>query len=433
MFSQVDKIEFWGGIVRCAPELLLIDAVLLGYSFFLWYRSYRRTGNRIDYWNLFCLMNIFVPILLLYPFSASFLNFISVGADVVYIDQFVDQAFIISALGYISMLVGKSLSFDAPGKLSYFEKIISDNLHSKIFFHFLTAGNFLVLIIAFYLTAAYGDYVFNLRALHFILPSWSAPLNFIISYVMYSLTFVGLHMIYEKTWADYLNIVCLIIVAILLGTRVVLVSPLLTIVMFLLLVQPSLKLTHCVFGLILLFCFTIFLSLLRADTATGNVTYSFLSFFAEILYGNTFSDLRDFSWVLTGFHDDFLYGKTYLSGIFSMIPSSWWDFRDTYGIGKITNYYAGIQFEHFGIRIGVFGEPYLNFGWAGVVAVGLILGYLLNRVNKQMIQFTKQNVYCGYAVLFPFLFWGTFITVSAFMGTIYVFIILHAIGYLLRK
>ena len=40
-----------------------------------------------------------------------------------------------------------------------------------------------------------------------------------------------------------------------------------------------------------------------------NLFESIILVLFQIFFGNTFSDLRDFSWVLTGFNDDFYWEK----------------------------------------------------------------------------------------------------------------------------
>ena len=98
-----------------------------------------------------------------------------------------------------------------------------------------------------------------------------------------------------------------------------------------------------IFGALILFSITVLLSLLRSTAVSDSYNVNqdpVLMFLGEVLYGNTFSDLRDFAWVLTGFNDSFLYGKTYLSALLGFIPSSLFEYRVIYGIGDITNYYA---------------------------------------------------------------------------------------------
>jgi len=99
----------------------------------------------------------------------------------------------------------------------------------------------------------------------------------------------------------------------------------------------------------------------------------FSSFFA--FTGDTFSDLRDFSWVLSKFNGEFYQGKTILAGALGFLPSFVLPFREEFTFSRVTNTIVGLPVDtHFGLRASRFGEWYLNFGWIGVIALGIILG-----------------------------------------------------------
>lgn len=91
--------------------------------------------------------------------------------------------------------------------------------------------------------------------------------------------------------------------------------------------------------------------------------------------GNNFSDLRDFSWILSKFNGEFYLGKTLLADILGFLPSSVLPFREEFTIGRVTNVIVGLPTDtHFGLRASNFGVWYLNFGWVGVIIEGFILG-----------------------------------------------------------
>jgi hypothetical protein len=114
--------------------------------------------------------------------------------------------------------------------------------------------------------------------------------------------------------------------------------------------------------------------------------YSLIQFFGSLtfllLYGNNFSDLRDFAWVYSAWDHALWAGRTYLAAIASFVPRVASEFRDTWGLGVAVDITVGLDPEvHPGLRPGSFGEAYFNFGLLGVVVVGLLLGILMRRVD----------------------------------------------------
>lgn len=112
---------------------------------------------------------------------------------------------------------------------------------------------------------------------------------------------------------------------------------------------------------------------------------SFEGIFTEMLYGNTFSDIRDGAYILKGFEKkfgDFLYGKTYLAGMISFIPSSLSRFRKEWAYGRMTAYALFGLEDHFGLRGGSAMEAYLNFGYFGVVLFAIVQGVIYAQLEK---------------------------------------------------
>jgi len=102
-----------------------------------------------------------------------------------------------------------------------------------------------------------------------------------------------------------------------------------------------------------------------------------------ILYGNNFSDLRDFAWTLSGWDGVYLQGRTYLAGAISFIPSSLSDYRSTWNWASFSLRSSGLGSisEHAGLRTTVFGEAFFNFGLPGVALIGLMLGVIITRLT----------------------------------------------------
>ena len=108
-----------------------------------------------------------------------------------------------------------------------------------------------------------------------------------------------------------------------------------------------------------------------------------------LFYGTNLSDLRDFAWVYSGWDHVFWGGKTYLVAFMSFVPRFASQFRETWGLGPMTSAAAGFDPQLFtGLRPGVFGEGFFNFGLTGVIAIGLMLGVTARYVDMV----TKQEL-----------------------------------------
>lgn len=121
---------------------------------------------------------------------------------------------------------------------------------------------------------------------------------------------------------------------------------------------------------------------LRSTHVTDNF------FVNEILYGNSFCDIRDGAYMLWGHDNNFggelLYGKTYLSAILSFIPSKYSAFRREWGISPVTTqklvYVRNIN--AFGMRGGHAFEAYINFGIIGIFIEAIFCGYVFGCLEK---------------------------------------------------
>jgi oligosaccharide repeat unit polymerase len=132
---------------------------------------------------------------------------------------------------------------------------------------------------------------------------------------------------------------------------------------------------------------TLFLALYLGDVRAGQ--YNILATAAgagfDLFYGNNFSDLRDFAWLLGYWDGEWLGGRTQLAGLLGFVPSVLSPFRAQWAWGRVSTDIVGLSMReletaHGGLRPGTFGELYLNFGLVGVVLGGLLLGYLTVRL-----------------------------------------------------
>jgi len=139
----------------------------------------------------------------------------------------------------------------------------------------------------------------------------------------------------------------------------------------------------CLAGFML--CCAAALQLIRAHASLSvpNLWY-------EVLHGNTFfANFRDSSWVLREFEVNrypLFYGRTILAGLLGFIPSSVLPFRQQYAWGALSLNIVNLTDPlHFGLGQVVFADWYVNFGEAGVVLEGLVIGVLLRWLDARLL------------------------------------------------
>ncbi len=105
----------------------------------------------------------------------------------------------------------------------------------------------------------------------------------------------------------------------------------------------------------------------------------------EAYLGDNIIDLRDGSWVFSKWDFEPLMGRTYLGGALAMVPSGIFPEKKQFHLGMTGVRIVGIpEEEHFGLRITFFGEAFLNFGWAGVIVLGTLIGALYAVILRQI-------------------------------------------------
>ncbi len=136
-----------------------------------------------------------------------------------------------------------------------------------------------------------------------------------------------------------------------------------------------------------------FSSILRQTRETlgeGNIV---AASFREAFLGNNLSDLRDGAWVFGSWDYVPLNGKTYLGAVGALLPSALFpEKKDSYlGLVALRIVHWPVE-GHFGLRISFFAESFLNFGLAGVVGLGVLIGclggYLLKKLHLSVAEQT---------------------------------------------
>lgn len=137
--------------------------------------------------------------------------------------------------------------------------------------------------------------------------------------------------------------------------------------------------------LIMAFCFYIFcfvflgglMAALRNDSDKFLNSNWFVASFEEAYLGNTLIDVRDGSWVFSKWDFEPLFGKTYLGGALSFVPSGLFPQKKDWHLGLTNIRTVGWPDDsHFGTRNSMFGEAFFNFGFLGVVYLASVLGIL---------------------------------------------------------
>ena len=140
---------------------------------------------------------------------------------------------------------------------------------------------------------------------------------------------------------------------------------------------------------VLLLCCASALQLIRI-----HASLSLEGLWYELIHGNTyFANFRDSAWVVRDFEANrypLFYGKTILAGLLGFIPSSVLPFRRQYSWGIVTLDVVNVTDPlHFGLGQVLFADWYVNFGTAGVVLEGLVIGVLLRWFDVRLLHIRR--------------------------------------------
>lgn len=107
--------------------------------------------------------------------------------------------------------------------------------------------------------------------------------------------------------------------------------------------------------------------------------------FHEAYTGNNLIDYRDAAWVFSQWDHQPLMGKTYLGGMAEMLPSAIFPMKRQWHLGQTALRIVGWgEYKHFGLRVSCFGESFLNFGFAGVAGLAMILGIIFGTLLRYL-------------------------------------------------
>lgn len=219
--------------------------------------------------------------------------------------------------------------------------------------------------------------------------------------------------------------------SVMLGTRAVILTSVMNIYLFYIFKRGG---RFSFFQTIILLVVMAALNVVLGQIRAGGTSNDIAQLWNEVFYGNALSDLRDFAWALSAWNGDFLYGKTYLAALMSFVPRAISEFREHWAIGVVTANLIGFSSEvHAGIRMGIFGEAFLNFGTAGVLVIGVINGFLLQYANLQIKRRIESGagVTSAYCATIPYMLCSQ-LFISSNFPTIYVFLAIQLTAKLVR-
>ena len=399
--------------------------------------QFRRWGTlSIGAW--FLGFDFFLKIVVMYPFAKSPENVIDVARSLSAVQAHVDEALRISAVGVVSMMAGMLVS-GQRGDAGGFR--VLDRLHGTLLRCWATRngavaasglafGSMLLLMVL-------GFKPFIARDLVFDRPELRPAFNLWYEIVPFSTLCVAAYALRVSSSHALAGSLAIALVSVLGGNRTVVIFSLVHVCIMWSMPARRKSILVPLAVAASLATLALAISVLRGDEA-HKVGAGGLN---RLLYGSNLSDLRDFAWMLSGLHDQFYGGLTYLAGYLAFIPTFLLSFRYDMAIGRVSALLAGLDpSRHSGLRPPLFGELYVNFAIPGVViggaGFGWVLGRILRWVDHALANTSAQAGYCAPVVvwsgLIAYQVATSLIFTSGFFG-VYVICALIAVGLLLER
>lgn len=436
MLIQLEHSHLLNGALVFSPILLAVDFVVIAHYLVHWRYSYCKTGWAIDYWHFSVFMAFILPVFIMYPFAGSLFNYFTIGQNCFLAASYVDTAYVISFIGYAAIFLGRYfadlliIAGILNGRQSEgiimrnFEGLLYRNINSRTVIGML-CGLVIPFVLSIIVIQIKTGYLFNPRAFFMAYPEFRPLYNLTLSLNPIAIVYVGLKWISNKRLSSLAVLLILTSSSLFLGTRGAMLGPLLTLFAFYLFSkQRSSRISVLVAGAIMFSSLVVVLEALRSkigiSTALAGVLGSFL-------YGNNFSDVRDFAWILSKWDGSYIFGRSYVAALISFIPSSILAFRQEWSISKVTNAIVGLDPTlHSGLRPGPFGEAYFNFGLFGVFMIGLVAGISMRLCDLQIKStFTNSgDIVAAYVRSARMMIVGAFFITAGFWG-LYTFLLIN--------
>lgn len=357
----------------------------------------RREHIVVDYWIFTLVTTNVIWYFLMYPFAGDELNSIAVGSAINGIQKHLDEAFELMLIGYISMWCGKyfydyNYKYKRDYHLDYLGKCFN-----LVYTHRKIRKLLIFIYLPFILFCVYQGFVhFGRDSREVLGVNGITRMIYNIAYSILPLiicTYIFLYLDTKKRRL-FKYIIMFIGLSLFLSSRGLIFAPIALLLLFICInwgekISFLKLLSSCCIILIGVFA----LGFLRGGRIDSFGMDSLLN---DLLYGNTFSDLRDFSWILSHWNGEYFYGKTYIAGLISFFPSSISDFRQEWGIGRVTLDIVGMldnERFHGGLRGTIFFESLLNFGIIGIIFNSFIYGYVVQFVNKRVVYYARKGCF----------------------------------------
>jgi hypothetical protein len=329
----------------------------------------------------------FLPIIIQYPFAFSPLNGLTIGAaNYGNYRPHVDPAFLITMSGLAVLLVGYAACGPRGSEFGPMSWVAS-GLKAWTQGVFLQLSSIFILLLFGLLFALGVVGAGGARNIAQTLPALRPLYN--IAHILLPLTialdlYAGIQGRRRAMLALAIVNVCL---AVLTGARTVALGGLVLFAMAALVHASLLRRLQVgrVLRILPAAVALLILAVYLGDVRDGqyNILRTIATLGIKLFYGNNFSDLRDFAWVRSYWDGTYYLGKTQLAGFLAFIPSAISSFRAEWNWGVITTSIAGLDpLVNPGLRAGMFGEMYFNFGLPGVLLAGLVYGYVIRRVHN---------------------------------------------------
>jgi len=413
---------------------------LVVFLFILWFFNLYLKRKLVTVLSTTVLMKIFIPLILMYPFTFSKKNIMSTGTFVYnsYIPE-INEVFLISLTGIAFFIIGSYIASIVGTKhsiMNSLSKSYKSLLETKILTFFLIC---LCVIFLYMVKIGFFDsFIFGGRSYAMENTSVRPISNFFYTantiFLMLTLT----KYYQQRNKVSLFFVVVALLMALTQGTRGAILNSILMFAFMYYNINANNRKFNIIkvgfAGLSLLIVAMYFGEVRKGEY---NFITAIMNSWEKIFYGNNFSDLRDFAWVKAYWDGNFLYGKTIISGLLAFIPSSILTFRSEWGLGIFTVTTIGYDTSvHPGLRPGIFGEAFFNFGILGVCIFGFLYGFVINTINYYVQSTIKNSISKAEIILKTSLGYVISGLVFNFMITagfynVYVYLVIFFIGFIL--